>query len=393
MLQYTIMNIAIDLTQIPADKTGIGIYALNLVREILYLNNTSNKFNIYFFAQDDDNEWQELINNSNNKQCHLIPIKSSIFRKLIFRFFFEQVLLPRKCNKLKIEVIYSFHYTMPYLTRIKRVVTIPDMTFYLFPEMHQKIKRLYFKTLIPLSLKRSSRTITISESTKTDLLKRFPYMDPDKVAVIHLGVNISSPPVQAKEHLEKFGLQEKKYFLFVGTLEPRKNIPGIIEAFHHVINTNDNDKKDYKLVIMGKKGWFYREIFEPVKKYHLEESVIFTGYVSGEAKQSLLAHAFLFVYPSFYEGFGLPVLEAMVYGVPVITGNVSSLPEVSGDAALLINPHNWQEIAAAMLKLLSDRKLVEELAKRSIMQAQRFSWRHTAEKTLALFDSLTIAND
>lgn len=390
MLQYMLMKIAIDLTQIPADKTGIGIYALNLVREILYLNHTSNKFNIYFFAQDDDNEWQELINKSNNKRCHLIPIKSSIFRKLISRFFFEQVLLPRKCKKLDIDAIYSFHYTMPYLTRIKRLVTIPDMTFYLFPELHQKIKRLYFKTLIPISLKRCSRAITISESTKTDLLKRFPHMDPEKIAVIHLGVNINSPPVQAKEHLEKFGLQEKKYFLFVGTLEPRKNIPGIIEAFHHVITTNKDYKKDYKLVIMGKKGWFYREIFETVKKYHLEELVIFTGYMGGEAKQSLLAHAFLFVYPSFYEGFGLPVLEAMAYGVPVITGNVSSLPEVSGDAALLIDPHHWQEIAAAILKLLSDRELVEELSKRSLMQAQRFSWRHTAEKTLALFDSLTI---
>jgi glycosyltransferase involved in cell wall biosynthesis len=384
------MNIAIDLTQIPADKTGIGTYALNLVREILYLDHTSTKFNIFFFAQDDDNEWQELINNSNNKQCQLISIKSSIFRKLIFRFFFEQVLLPRKCKKLDIDVIHSFHYTMPYLTRIKRVVTIPDMTFYLFPELHQKIKRLYFKTLIPLSLKKCSRVITISESTKTDLLKRFPYISPEKIAVIHLGVNISNPPVQAKKHLEKYGLQEKKYFLFVGTLEPRKNIPGIIEAFHHVINSNDNDKKDYKLLIMGKKGWFYREIFETVKKYHLEESVIFTGYIDGEAKQSLLAHAFLFLYPSFYEGFGLPVLEAMAFGVPVITGNVSSLPEVSGDAALLIDPHHWQEIAAAMLKLLSDQELVKELSKRSLMQAQRFSWQHTAEKTLALFDLLTI---
>jgi glycosyltransferase involved in cell wall biosynthesis len=387
------MNIAIDLTQIPADKTGIGIYALNLVREILHLDHTSNKFNIFFFAQDDDHEWQKLIDNSDNQRYRLIPIRSSIFRKLIFRFFFEQVLLPRQCQKLDIDAIYSFHYTMPYLTRIKRVATIPDMTFYLFPTMHQKIKRLYFKTLIPLSLKRCCRAITISESTKSDLLKRFPYMDPDKIAVIHLGVNISSPPIQAKKHLGKYGLQEKKYFLFVGTLEPRKNIPGILEAFHHIIIDNAHDKKDYKLVIMGKKGWFYREIFETVKKYHLEESVIFTGYLGGEAKQSLLAHAFLFVYPSFYEGFGLPVLEAMAYGVPVITSNVSSLPEISGDAGLLIDPYHWQEIAAAMLKLLSDQELVEELSQRSLKQAQRFSWRHTAEKTLALFDSLTIENE
>jgi len=218
-------------------------------------------------------------------------------------------------------------------------------------------------------------------------------MDPDKIAVIHLGVNISSPPIQAKEYLEKYGLQEKKYFLFVGTLEPRKNIPGIIEAFHQLVTNNEHYKKDYKLVIMGKKGWFYREIFETVKKYHLEESVVFTGYLGGEAKQSLLAHAFLFVYPSFYEGFGLPVLEAMAFGVPVITANISSLPEVSGDAALLIDPYRWQEIASAMLKLLSDQELVKELAKRSLNQAQRFSWRHTAEKILALFESLTIENE
>ncbi len=387
------MNIAIDLTQIPADKTGIGIYALNLVREILHPDHTSNKFNIFFFAQDDDHEWQKLIDNSDNRRCRLILIRSSIFRKLIFRFLFEQILLPRQCQKLDIDAIYSFHYTIPYLTRIKRLVTIPDMTFYLFPGMHQKIKRLYFKTLIPLSLKKCCRAITISESTKSDLLKRFPHMDPDKIAVIHLGVNLNSPPIQAKEHLGKYGLQEKKYFLFVGTLEPRKNIPAILEAFHHIITENAYDKKDYKLVIMGKKGWFYREIFETVKKYHLEESVIFTGYLGGEAKQSLLAHAFLFVYPSFYEGFGLPVLEAMVYGVPVITSNVSSLPEISGDAGLLIDPHHWQEIAAAMLKLLSDQELAEELSQRSLIQAQRFSWRHTAEKTLALFDSLTIENE
>lgn len=384
-----------DLTQIPADKTGIGIYALNLVRQILNLNQISGKFNIYFFAQDDDAEWQELINNSSNsnKKSHLIPIKSSIFRKLIFRFFFEQILLPRECKKLGIDLVYSFHYTIPYFTRLKRVVTIPDMTFYLFPELHQTLKRFYFKTLIPLSLKRCIRAVTISASTRTDLLERFPRMNPGKIEVIHLGVNINPPPTRANHHLEQYGLHEKRYFLFIGTLEPRKNLPGIIEAFNHVITANNDYKKNYKLVIVGKKGWFYREIFASVKRYHLEESVIFTGYVSGEAKQSLLAHAFLFVYPSFYEGFGLPILEAMAYGVPVITGDVSSLPEISGAAALLINPRRWPEIAGAMLKLLSDQKLRKELSQKSVIQAQRFSWELTAEKTFALFDSLRIENE
>ncbi len=380
------MNIAVDLTQIPANKTGIGIYALNLVREIIRLNNHTSAFTFYFFAQDDDEEWKQLI--KDNSRCRLVTIKSRFFRKLILRFFFEQILFPRKCRKLNIDAIFSFHYTIPYLTRIKRVVTIPDMTFYLFPYMHQKIKRCFFKSLIPISLKKSDKIVTISESTKNDMLKRFNHIPSGKIEVIHLGVNgvnMSNPPGHLTDHLSRYGLTEKKYFLYVGTLEPRKNIPGIIEAFNHVITANKEYTKNYKLVIAGQKGWFHKKIFKTVKKYHLEESVVFTGYVKGEIKQSLLANAFLFVYPSFYEGFGLPVLEAMAWGVPVITGNVSSLPEVAGEAALLIDPRQWQEIAEAMLKLLSDPSRYENMSKKSLEQAKKFSWQRTAQKTLELF--------
>jgi glycosyltransferase involved in cell wall biosynthesis len=390
MIQYKAMKIAVDLTQIPANKTGIGIYALNLVREIIRLNNHTSAFTFYFFAQDDDKEWKKLIKDSS--KCRLITIKSRFFRKLILRFFFEQILFPGKCRKLNIDAIFSFHYTIPYLTRIKRVVTIPDMTFYLFPYMHQKIKRLFFKGLIPISLKKSDKIVTISESTKKDMLKQFNHIPSTKIEVIHLGVNgvnINNPPGHLTDHLSRYGLTEKKYFLYVGTLEPRKNIPGIIEAFNQVITANKEYTKNYKLVIAGQKGWFYKKIFKTAKKYHLEESVVFTGYVKGEIKQSLLANAFLFVYPSFYEGFGLPVLEAMAWGVPVITGNVSSLPEVAGDAALLIDPRQWQEIAEAMLILLSDHSRYENMSKKSLEQAKKFSWQKTAQKTLELFASIS----
>jgi glycosyltransferase involved in cell wall biosynthesis len=383
------MKIAVDLTQIPANKTGIGIYALNLVREIIRLNNRTGIFTFYFFAQDDDDQWKQLIEDSG--RCRLVTIKSRFFRKLVLRFVFEQVLFPRKCRELNIDAIFSFHYTMPYLTRIKRVVTIPDMTFYLFPHMHQVSKRLYFKSLIPISLKKSDKIVTISESTKNDLLKRFDHIPPGKIEVIHLGVNgvnMNTPRGHLPDCLSRYGLTGKKYFLYVGTLEPRKNIPGIIEAFNRVITADKKYKNNYKLVIAGQKGWFYQKIFETVKKYQLEESVVFTGYVNLELKQALFANAFLFVYPSFYEGFGLPVLEAMAWGVPVITGNVSSLPEVAGDAALLIDPRQWQEIAEAMLKLLSDRSLYETMSKQSREQAQKFSWQTTARKTLELFASI-----
>lgn len=392
VIQYTLMNIAVDLTQIPCNKTGIGIYALNLVKELIRLNRQDGAFSFYFFAQDDDPQWQELIQDSNS--CHLFTINSKYFRKLPLRFLFEQFLLPRECRKLKIDTIFSFHYTMPYFTRIKRAVTIPDMTFYLFPHMHQPIKRFYFKSLIPFSLRRSDKVVTISDSTKTDLLDRFKQLDAEKIAVIHLGVTPPAIPPQAPKHLENYSLTPKKYFLYLGTLEPRKNIPGIIEAFHTVTADKPNTG-DLKLVIAGMKGWFYDTIFETVKKYRLEDRVVFTGYADDAVKQSLLANAFLFVYPSFYEGFGLPILEAMVYGVPVITGNVSSLPEVAGDAALLIDPGNDTDIAGAMQKLLDDGDLYKTLSERSIHRARTFSWKNTAKKTLELFRSMneTATND
>lgn len=391
MLKYKTMKIAIDLTQIPADKTGIGIYAFNLVREMCRLNATFGRFYFYFFVQDDDETFIRLIKNS--EKCTLIPVKNKTFRKLIPRFFFEQFILPHKCRKLRVDVIFSTHYTIPYFTRIKRVVAFHDMTFYLFPELHQRIKRLYFKTLIPLSIRKSKGIITVSESTKKDMIKRFRYIKTDKIKVIHHGVEFFKEKKKYLEFLSektlgKYGLIAREYFLFVGTLEPRKNILCIIKAFHHVRKSNDTYKKKYKLVIVGKKGWFYDEIFETVKKLRLEEAVIFTGYVSEEEKQVLLLRSFLFVYPSFYEGFGLPVLEAMASGVPVITGNVSALPEVAGDAAILVTPKHWQEISSAMLKLLSDKPLYEKLSQKGLEQAKKFSWEKTAKRTLELFKEM-----
>ena len=392
------MNIAVDLTQIPADKTGIGIYALNLVREMCRLNLTFHKFHFFFFIQDDDQEFINLLKDTEN--CTLILVNSTTYRKMIPRFYFEQVLLPRHCRKRKIDLIFSTHYTIPFLTRIKRVAVFHDMTFYLFPEMHQRIKRLYFKTLIPMSANRCSGIITVSESTKKDMLNRFTHLNAEKITVIHHGVDIlpQDSPRTKKHHngagniLRKHRLKEGEYFLFVGTLEPRKNITGIIKAFHHLNKAQENVSKKNKLVIVGKKGWFYKEIFESVKKHHLEDAVIFTGYVSEEEKRTLLKNAFLFLYPSFYEGFGIPVLEAMACGVPVITGNVSALPEVAGDAALLVPPRHWQEISTSMLKLLSDKHLYEKLSQKGLEQAAKFSWEKTAEKTMELFEKISLSS-
>lgn len=332
------MKIAIDLTQIPANKTGIGIYAVNMIREMFRLNNDSAKFHFVFFVQDDDNELLELVDGQ--PHTTLVPIKNKRFRKLIFRFFFEQFILPSKCRKLKVDLIFSTHYMMPYFTRAKRVVAFHDMTFYLFPQLHRKVKLLYFKALIPLSVKKCDAMITVSEATKQDVLKRFPALPPDKMEVIHHGVVpfLKIGGFLPSDCLGKYGLEPQRYFLFVGTLEPRKNIAGLIKAFHHLRQSGEEGVKQYRLVIVGKKGWFWEEIFETVQTLQLEDVVVFTGYASEEEKQVLLLNAFLFLYPSFYEGFGIPILEAMASGIPVITGNTSALPEVAGDAGILVPP-------------------------------------------------------
>lgn len=377
------MNIAFDLTQIPVIKTGVGIHALNLTRELLKQTSQIPHFNLLFFYQDDDPEWKEMFESF--PHCKSIPINHKTFRNLICRFFFEQSILPHRCKKENIDYIFSFHYTMPYFTSIKRIVVFADMTFYLFPLLHQKIKRIYFKSLIPFSLKYSHKIVTVSQSTRRDILEHFPNIAPEKFHVIHHGVTptISSP--NASNHLETFKLTPKKYFLYVGTLEPRKNIPGIIDAFFHAVVNNPQRQEGFKLVITGKKGWFYDKIFETVSKLGIEDEVIFTGYIDENVKNSLLSNAFGFVYPSYYEGFGLPILEAMVYGIPVITGNVSSLPEVAGDAAILVNPQKWEEISEAMTRLLSNPDFYIELSKKSSARAQLFTWQKAAEKTLALF--------
>jgi glycosyltransferase involved in cell wall biosynthesis len=185
---------------------------------------------------------------------------------------------------------------------------------------------------------------------------------------------------------EKFRLP-RPYILFVGTLEPRKNIVSLLEAYRRI-----SESRDELLVIVGKKGWFYESIFTKVKELELNERVRFTGFVSEEEKFALIRHCRIFIYPSLYEGFGLPVLEALSMGIPTITSNISSMPEVAGDAALLTDPGNIAAIAGAMLRLLNDPEKRLELSVKAVRQASRFSWENTAQQTLALYKNLSASS-
>jgi len=375
------MNILIDFTQIPQQKYGVGVYALNLIKQIAKLD-LENHYDI--LIQNDEHS----LDSSERNNFKFIKIKSKIFRKFIFRLFLEQWIIPYIIIKKKIDIVHSLHYSFPLLTfGAKKIVTIHDMSFFMFPKYHEIIKRYYFRFFIHLVARMADRVISVSKST----LKDFIFLTGarrDKVSVVHLGVdwNISSFPNERAELVKrKYGINGK-YLLFVGMIEPRKNVTNLILAYDKLLKVN----KDYHLVIVGKMGWGYRQLLNLIDDLRLHEKVIFTGFVEEEDKPFIIRDAKIFIYPSIYEGFGLPVLEALSLGIPTITSDVSSLTEIAGGAALLIDPANVDKLYSGIKRLLDDETIYQELKKKALLQARKFSWMRTAQETIELYRSVGI---
>lgn len=367
------MNILVDLTQIPIQKVGVGVYAKETFK---FPNEDANE--LFFLLQDDDNDLRSTFLKSK-----IILVKSKFFRFFFCRFLLEQFYIPFLCYKYKINILHSLHYSFPiFLFKVKRIVTIHDLTFFIHPSVHTFIKRYYFRLFIKLACRYADRLICVSESTKKDL-ERICGRRSVSIDVIPLSC---SPKMQVGEQelelvKKKFGVVSQ-YMLFIGTLEPRKNILNLINAFYKFSQKN----RDYSLVIIGKKGWFYESIFKLVEELHLERSVVFTGFVTTKEKFILLSGAHSFIYPSIYEGFGLPVLEAITYGIPTITSKLSSLPEVAGNAALYINPTNVQSISDAIESVNCDEETRRKLIKNSEKQRLKYSWKKTANLTYSLYN-------
>ena len=257
------------------------------------------------------------------------------------------------------------------------------MTFFTHPQYHQWIKTMYFRLFIPSSLKKADMVLAISENTKKDIVT-IAKLNEKKIATTYLGVDSYFVPNTGKESLavlRKWGIMQP-YILFVGMLEPRKNIVGLLKAFSLL------SKKSHILVIVGKKGWMYDDIFSYVKKLRLENHVLFTGYVPDEELPALYSSATCFVYPSFYEGFGIPVIEAMACGCPVITAENSSLKEIVGNAALLVDPNNISQIAESMEKILDNKKEREAKRKAGLQQAKKYKWSIFANKTKEAYNQV-----
>jgi len=272
---------------------------------------------------------------------------------------------------------------------LKTIVTIYDMTTFLFPEYHTKETLAIQEEKYRFAQEKADAIIAISESAKEDIVNHLD-IEPERIHVVYAGVTPNFKPLPIDEvtvTVAKWNLKPNEYILHVGTIEPRKNLVRLIKAYYEVWRKRPLSTP--KLVLAGATGWFYKDVFSVIKELGLIDDVIFAGRVDDADLPALYNGALFFVYPSLYEGFGIPPLEAMTCGIPVITSNVSSLPEVVGEASILIDPQDTTELAEAINQLLDDGTKRKELSVASLARAKLFSWEKAARETLAVASELT----
>ncbi|MCA1971277.1 MAG: glycosyltransferase family 4 protein [Caenispirillum sp.] len=279
-----------------------------------------------------------------------------------------------------------FQYVAPPLCPCPTVVTVHDISYEFFPEYFPRLQRERMRMLIPLSARRAAHVLTISEFSRATMVERYG-IAAERISVTYLGVAESFRRLaadQAREQCRRFGL-DRPFVLGVGNLQPRKNLERLMRAFARLPRRT---REDFDLVLVGQPGWQAERIQAEAERLGIAERVRFTGYVADEELVALYNLATVFAYPSLYEGFGLPVLEAMACAAPVLTSSVSSLPEVAGTAALLVDPRDEEAISAGLLKLLTDDALRESLRTAGIARAARFSWQATAQHTAEVFEKV-----
>jgi len=354
------MRVAIDIQTTLGQPTGFGFYVSNLVRELQKVG-TEDEFILLKPHRHEDFSTPQ-------------------------RFIWDQVSLPVAAYRAHAQLFHQPCFSAPFaFFKGPIVVTIHDIISILFPENIPFASRLFYSKWMPFSYRRATKIITISESTKADIMRVLKI--PEKmITVIPLAVDSRFEKVpssnEVKRVRQKYSLPQD-YILHLGTLEPRKNLGFLIDVFSEARKTQEN--QNLSLVITGKKGWYFEGLFEKVRKLHLSKKVIFTGYVDDEDKPALYRGARLFAFPSLYEGFGLPPLEAMAAGVPVISSHTSSMPEVIGRAGILLSPHDKQGWITAIGRVNRESDLRRQMRENNRQQVKNFSWEKTARATLRVY--------
>ena len=374
------MKIAIDARGINWYRgTGIGTYTENLLKCLLQLDER-NQYNIYWSGENYD-EFR--------KQNSKVIMASKKHHK-----FFEQYYIPTNLEADKADVYHVPQNGIGLLEDIpsKKIVTIHDLIPYIMPETVGKGYMLKFLNDVPRIIQNADAILTVSEWSKKDILKFFP-IEESKIHVTPLAADIKYRPLD-KERCKSFSSLnyniKKPFILYIGGFSPRKNVKALIFAFSKIYKSLP---KQYNLVVVGanKDERDYLDVLS--KDLELSSSIIFTGFVPEEHLPMLYNACDVFAYPSLYEGFGLPPLEAMSCGTPVITSNITSIPEVVGNAGMLINPYDAASLSSSLEELLNDESLRDIYSKKGIERSKQFNWMKTSKKTLEVYESLVIENN
>ena len=378
------LRVAIDASAMPRQLAGAGVYTYQLVRALAA---TPGDHELFVFAR--PGLFDELA--AQQARLRVIHVDPS---SRASRFLWEQARLPTLLRRLRIDVLHSPHHHTPFLLRRpssvrtpRRVVTFHDVTFLLLPQRYPLGRRLYMTAVTNAAAEVADAVITPSETVRRDVIDKLGVAS-DRIVAIPEAAAPQYAPVEDEDVLgrmrSKYQLPSR-YILSVGSLEPGKNRARLILAYARL----RSEGLDCPLVVVGQPAWHYQGDRYVARALQLDEHVRYLGYVPDEDLPALYSGATLLAFPSLYEGFGLPVLEAMACGTPVVTANVSALPEVAGDAALQVDPRNIDALAEAMGRLLSDDTLHADLRARGLERAKQFSWERTARETLSVYQAVT----
>jgi glycosyltransferase involved in cell wall biosynthesis len=378
------MLIGIDASRATAARrTGTEMYSLHLIRALL-AQGEGHRFRLYF----------------NQAPAPGLFPGGADKRVMPFPRLWTHLRLSREMKSAPPDVLFVPSHVLPVVHPPRCVVTVHDLGYHYYPEAHTLFQNVYLRWSTRYNARTATRILADSDATREDLLRYYGIPE-ERITVVYPGRDETLMPVKDPQALnvvrDRYGLSAP-YFLYVGTLQPRKNLVRLVHAFAALTSASRarSEPTDGRadrvseplLVLAGQKGWLYEEILANVRKLGLEDRVILTGYVQDADLPGLLSGALAFVFPSLYEGFGLPVLEAMACGTPVICSNVSSLPEVGGDAALQIDPLDTEALAEAMRQVSADEGLRTTLVERGYEQVLRFSWQRCASQVLQVLEDV-----
>jgi len=365
------MRIGIDISVLAVDRGGPANYTRNLVSALRQVYPDHQYYYYAFGSQVGEKKtvWNRIQN-------------------VVRDAFWTHSILPFKAWHDRVDILHMPAMNAPLVNKSAQVLTIFDVGILRFPGFFNYWMRTYAQMMLPRIARRVDTVITISQAAKADIVQTLR-LPASRVAVIYPGIEKRFLEPCSKARLEemrgKYALVQR-FVLHVGVLSPRKNIPRLLKAYHHL---KRRGQVEHQLVFVGSRGWLDADVFHTIRELNLtDEEVRFLGRVPDDELPAIYALADLVVYPSLYEGFGIPPLEAMACGTPVVASNVTSVPEVVGDAALLVDPKDELALAEAMASVLSDHSLSERLKERGAARARQFRWERTAEQTMQVYQDV-----